>query len=230
MGSYILKRTLFAIPTLFGVTIGIFLMVRLLPGDVSTFSVAVGLNVVLSVATIALVFVLARRLAGTRAGLVAAAIWALWPNLVFHSAVVLTETLFLFLFVLLLIVVLGDPEAARAPGRARLITVGVLFGLVMLTRPVFIVAAPAFAVLWWRSGLRVLVGRLALVGLAALVVMVPWAVRSTRAMDEPVALSLNLGDNLCLGHNPGATGGFVDISAHCYTGAGSGLVRPEIET
>jgi len=95
---------------------------------------------------------------------------------------------------------------------------------------VFIVAAPAFAVLWWRSGLRALVGRLALVGLAALVVMVPWAVRSTRAMDEPVALSLNLGDNLCLGHNPGATGGFVDISAHCYTGEGSGLVRPEIET
>ena len=34
MGGYILKRTLFAIPTLIGVTIGIFLMVRLLPGDI----------------------------------------------------------------------------------------------------------------------------------------------------------------------------------------------------
>jgi peptide/nickel transport system permease protein len=34
MGSYILKRTLLAIPTLIGVTIGIFLMVRLLPGDI----------------------------------------------------------------------------------------------------------------------------------------------------------------------------------------------------
>ena len=34
MGGYIIKRTLFAIPTLIGVTIGIFLMVRLLPGDI----------------------------------------------------------------------------------------------------------------------------------------------------------------------------------------------------
>jgi peptide/nickel transport system permease protein len=34
MGGYILKRTLFAIPTLFVVSVGIFLMVRLLPGDI----------------------------------------------------------------------------------------------------------------------------------------------------------------------------------------------------
>ena len=34
MGGYILKRTAFAIPTLFVVSVGIFLMVRLLPGDI----------------------------------------------------------------------------------------------------------------------------------------------------------------------------------------------------
>ncbi len=34
MGGYILKRIAFAIPTLLGVTIGIFFMVRLLPGDI----------------------------------------------------------------------------------------------------------------------------------------------------------------------------------------------------
>lgn len=34
MGGYILKRVLFTIPTLFGISIGIFLMVRLLPGDI----------------------------------------------------------------------------------------------------------------------------------------------------------------------------------------------------
>jgi ABC-type microcin C transport system permease subunit YejB len=34
MAGYIFKRVLFAIPTLLGVTIGIFLMVRLLPGDI----------------------------------------------------------------------------------------------------------------------------------------------------------------------------------------------------
>jgi len=34
VGGYILKRIAFAIPTLIGVTVGIFLMVRLLPGDI----------------------------------------------------------------------------------------------------------------------------------------------------------------------------------------------------
>ena len=87
-----------------------------LPGTVSAFDVAVWLNVALSVATIGLVFVLGRRLAGPAVGLVSAGIWALWPNLVFHSGIVLTETLFLFLLVLLLIVLLGDREAAAAPG------------------------------------------------------------------------------------------------------------------
>ena len=203
-------------------------VVRLLPGDVTAFDVAVWFNVALSVATIGLVFVLGRRLAGDRVGLVAAAIWALWPNLVLHSAVVLTETLFLFLLVLLLIVLLGDQASARLPGRARLITVGVLFGLTLLVRPVSAVIAPVFLVLWWGAGAKAALWRLALVGVATLAVLVPWSIRSTLAMDEPVAMSLNFGDNLCLGHNPGATGGLGDLGAHCYTA--EGLQRPESET
>src|SRR5688572_23653912 len=92
-------------------------LVRLVvPGTVAIFDVAVWFNVILSVATIPLVYVLGRRLAGRTAGLVAAGVWALWPNLVFHSGVVLTETLFLFLLVGMLVLLLGDREAARAPG------------------------------------------------------------------------------------------------------------------
>ena len=203
-------------------------VVRLLPGDASAFDVAVWFNVVLSVATIGLVFVLGRRLADVRVGLVAAAIWALWPNLVLHSAVVLTETLFLFLLVLMLVVLLGNPESARLPGRARLITVGVLFGITLLVRPVSAVVAPVFLVLWWGAGVKAALWRLALVGVATLAVLVPWSIRSTLAMDEPVAMSLNFGDNLCLGHNPGASGGFGDLGAYCYTA--EGLPRPESET
>ncbi len=199
-----------------------------LPGTVSAFDVAVWLNVALSVATIGLVFVLGRRLAGPAVGLVAAAIWAVWPNLVFHSGIVLTETLFLFLLVLLLIVLLGDREAAEAPGVARLVAAGALFGLVLLVRPVSAVIAPFLLILWWGRGAKGALWRLGVVLATAVVVLVPWSIRSTAVMDEPVALSLNFGDNLCLGHNPGATGGFGDLGAHCYTA--EGLQRPESET
>jgi hypothetical protein len=203
-------------------------LVRLLPFDVSTFDVAIWLNVGLSVATIGLVFVLARRLAGDRAGLIAAGVWALWPNLIFHSGIVLTETLFLLLLVAMLVVLLGDRAAARSPGVARLVTVGVLFGLTLLVRPVSAVMAPVFLVLWWGNGARAALWRLALVGVATVAVLLPWSVRSTMVMDEPVAMSLNFGDNLCLGHNPGASGGFGDLGAYCYTA--EDLRRPESET
>lgn len=204
-------------------------LVRLaLPGAVDIFPVAITLNVVLSVATIPLVFVLGRRLVGPRVGLAAAAVWALWPNLVFHAGIVLTESLFLFLFVLLLIVALGDPGAARAPGTARLVTIGVLLGLCILVRPVSIVTAPVFLVLWWGTGLRAAAWRLALVGVAAIAVLVPWSVRSTLAMDAPVAVSLNFGDNLCIGHNPDAHGGYGSLEPQCFND--TGLRRPESET
>ena len=118
--------------------------------------------------------------------------------------------------------------AAAAPGRARLVTVGVLFGLTLLVRPVSLVIAPVLLVLWWGAGARSALWRLGLVGVATVAVLVPWSVRSTLAMDEPVLLSLNFGDNLCLGHNPGASGGFGDLGAYCYDGGD--LRRPEYET
>jgi hypothetical protein len=203
-------------------------LVRLGPGHAAIFDVAVWLNVVLSVATIGLVFVLGRRLAGDKVGLAAAAIWALWPNLVFHSGIVLTETLFLLLLVLMLVVLLGAAESAGAPGVARLVTVGGLFGLTLFVRPVSAVIAPALLLLWWGAGVRAALWRLALVLGVAAAVLVPWSVRSTLAMDTPVLLSLNFGDNLCLGHNPDASGGFGDLEPHCFTA--EGLQRPESET
>ena len=51
---------------------------------------AAAVNVVGGVAAVALVFAIGRRLASDAVGLVAAAITALYPNLVYHTAVALT--------------------------------------------------------------------------------------------------------------------------------------------
>lgn len=203
-------------------------LVRLLPGDISTFGTAVAVNVVLSVVLVWLTFLLGRRLAGTTAGLVAAAATALWPNLVFHSGVILTETLFLVVLTLVFLVALATPEVARAPGWRRMATVGVLLGVLGLIRPVSLVIAPLFVLLWWSDGVTRAVRRLAVVAVATVAVMVPWSAFSTVRMESPVLLSLNFGDNLCISYRDGANGGF-SLAPDCFDGYNQ-YRRPEYET
>lgn len=196
--------------------------VDLLPFDVSAFGVALALNLVLSVATIALVFELARRLAGQQVGLVAAALIALWPNLIVYSGVALTETLFLVLLVALLLVTLASPAVARSPGLWRIVTIGALLGAAGMVRPTLFVLAPLFLLLWWRAGVVTAVWRTALVGLAALALVLPWTVRNAIQIDSPVLISTNFGDNFCVGHEPEATGAF-GLPPYCF----NGLVTPQ---
>jgi 4-amino-4-deoxy-L-arabinose transferase-like glycosyltransferase len=204
-------------------------LVRLLPVDVSLFGIAIAFNVVLSVATVAMVFELGRRLVSVPAGLGAAAVLALWPNVIFHTGVILTETLFLFLFVAMLLVALATPEVARAPGRWRMLATGVLLGLVGMVRPTSFVIAPLFLLLWWREGVPLAIRRTALVGAAVLLVVLPWTVRNVVRMDSAVLISTNMGDNLCMGHHPGATGTYSFADEHyCFAGLQSGE-RPEFE-
>jgi hypothetical protein len=201
---------------------------RQLPGDVSIFGTAVAANVVLSVALVWLVFHLGRRLAGVAVGLVAAAATAIWPNLVFHSGVVLTETLFLVLLVLMFLVAFATPGVARHPGTRRLVALGVLLGLVGLVRPVSLVVAPVFLLLWWSDGVGRAVRRTAVVAAVTVAVLLPWSVLSTIRMESPVLLSLNFGDNVCIGYRDGANGRFA-LAPDCFGGYDD-IPRPQSET
>jgi 4-amino-4-deoxy-L-arabinose transferase-like glycosyltransferase len=205
----------------------LFWLVDLLPFDVDHLSALVGANVVLSVLTIPLVFALGRRLNGVTAGLVAAGVMAVLPNAIFHTGVALTETLFLFLMVLMLLLAVATRPLARAPGTARLVVIGVLFALTALVRPVSLVLLPAFLFLWWPAGTRAALRRTAVVAGAAALVILPWTVRNVVTMDSPILISANLGDNLCIGYNDDATGGFVQLPAECDEHRG--VLRPRFE-
>jgi 4-amino-4-deoxy-L-arabinose transferase-like glycosyltransferase len=205
----------------------LFWLVDLLPFDVDHLAALVGANVVLSVLTIPLVFALGRRLHGVTAGLVAAGVMAVLPNAVFHTGVALTETLFLFLLVLMLLLAVPTRAVVRAPGTLRLVTLGVLFALTALVRPVSLVLLPAFLFLWWPASFRTALKRVAVVAVAAVVVILPWTARNVVTMDSPILLSANLGDNLCIGYNDDATGGFVQLPAECDGHRGE--LRPRFE-
>jgi 4-amino-4-deoxy-L-arabinose transferase-like glycosyltransferase len=169
------------------------------------------LNLALGVASVALVFGLARRLLGTRVAVLAAAATACFPNLVFHTSVLLTETLFTSLLLAALALLLALPWRAGEPRPARLLGFGALVGFAALVRPLILVLLPALpvALLLGRLGWRRALGATAWAGLAALLVIAPWSLRNLRVMQAPVLISTNLGDNLYVGHHPGAPGHFV---------------------
>ena len=205
-------------------------LVQLLPVPYDLPMVAGWFNLVAGMATVVAVFELARRLLDdTRVGLVAAALVALWPNLVLHTAAALSETFFNLLLVLALLVLLGTPWPARPPW-GRLVAFGVLLGASALVRPISLLVLPALLVVWGRSagwGWKPAVGALAATSAAAVAVIAPWSVRNLVVLDSPVVISTNIGDNLCIGRHPGATGAF-HLTDYCFAGF-DGLERPEYE-
>ena len=166
------------------------------------------LNTALAVATVALVGLIGKRLAGWRVGVVAAALAAVFPNQIFYTATILSETLFNFLLVVALaVLILRRNDELRWP---ILLLAGVALGLAVLTRPVAVAVVPFAALAWWltHTGWRDALRRAGLLVVGILLVVAPWTIRNWVRLGEPVMISTNTGDNLCIGHNPEANGAF----------------------
>jgi 4-amino-4-deoxy-L-arabinose transferase-like glycosyltransferase len=137
-----------------------------------------------------------RRAFGARAGLAAAAIAALYPELVWFASHFWAETV----FTALLWWALERTTAADERGSPALAAAaGALFGLATLTRETVLYFLPA-AALWlaWRSagGVR----RAAVFLLAALALVVPWTVRNYLVFDALVPVSTSGALNLWQGN------------------------------
>lgn len=160
-----------------------------------------------------------------RVGLLAGVLLACWPNLIPYAAAFLSESLFVCLFTVFLAAV----SSAAVVGRGELpdgkrwwwavaVAALTLAGATMV-RPQVLLSLVAVAAAWavggmgWRR-VGVLLGACA----AALVVVIsPWAVRNHGVFGHVVLISTNTGDNLCVGYQDDATGGFM-IRDDCDTG------------
>ena len=194
--------------------------------------VVAAVNIACQVVSVALVFAITRRLVDGRTtpALVAAGAVALWPNLVFNSAVALTESLFIALLLGSVLAVIGGPWDGSAPSRGRLVTSGVLLGAATLVRPVSLPFLLVYALAWlvagagWRRALT----WTAIVTGTVVITVVPWVIRNAVVMDAAV-LSTNTGDNLCMSRRVGGTGAFEFPNDRCNAGFDH-LPRPEYET
>ncbi len=171
----------------------------------------------LGAASVGLVASVTRRLAGTTAALVGAVLYALYPNLIFHTGALLGETLYNALFLAFLALLLSRPWDA-AFTTLRIVGCGVLLGLAVMVRPISLAVIPIVVLCWlwtrkdYRATLRFTLVLLA--GVAACIL--PWTIRNEIRLHALVPISTNTGDNLCMGHADGATGAFQPVEA-CQT-------------
>lgn len=167
-------------------------------------------HVVLGTASVALVFVVGRALATVRVGLLAAALLAVFPNVIYQVATVQLETTFIFLVLVALAVIVTHDWSTGPPSWPRLAAFGASLGVAVLVRPfaavLFVGLAAALATLrlgWRRVAVAVAVPLGVVVAMS-----VPWTIRNAIHMDAFIPSSTNMGDTLCIDRNLDATGGF----------------------
>ncbi|HMG25315.1 MAG TPA: glycosyltransferase family 39 protein [Acidimicrobiia bacterium] len=148
-------------------------------------------------AAVGVIGLVGRRLAGDRAGLIAAVIAALFPYLWINDAVVLSESVLALTTALML---LAAYEFWRRPTQWRAVAFGAALALVALTRAeaalLFgILAVPMVIMapgLDWRRRLE----RLGVLALAAVVLIGPWVGFNIVRFEEPAYLSTGSGVTL----------------------------------
>ena len=140
--------------------------------------------------TVLLIGLLGRRVAGERAGLVAAAIAGAYPLLITTDGSLYSESLYGLTVALAL---LAAYRLIDRPGTASALLLGAACGLAALTRSEALLLVPLLVVpvAWLAGGARL---RNAVIGCVAFVLVIsPWVVRSWAAFDQPVGLTTNLG-------------------------------------
>lgn len=147
---------------------------------------------VLGTATVVMCGLLGRQVAGPRAGLVAASMAAVYPNLWVHEGMLMAETMSIFMVTLVLWSAYRFWEDPTA-GRAALL--GLCSGLAALVRPELILTLPFLLVplvltrrrVPWRQRF----GWLSMGGATALATLAPWVAFNFSRFEEPVYMSTN---------------------------------------
>jgi 4-amino-4-deoxy-L-arabinose transferase-like glycosyltransferase len=170
--------------------------------------VAMYANALFGAGTAALVAVLGSLLLGRRAGIAAGILHALWPGVVYFSAVLMTESLFTFLVVLAFALVAAAGRAGARRPLGWLAASGLAFGLAAWVRAEAVVL-PLLATLHLRAvtpGWRVFAGRAALLVLVSVAVLAPWSLRNYAAFGRVVPTSGNGGIVFWIANHRGASG------------------------
>ncbi len=184
------------------------------------------ITVLFGIATVAVIGLLGRAVAGPRVGLIAAAIAALYPNLWIGDGLIMSESISICIVtIMLLLAVRWCGEVTATVSLRRCVALGAITGLGALARSELVLMIPMFALLVWRTGRESDVldesrpdpqtdnrrggGRRRVVGAALLLataamVLAPWLILNLSRFERPVLLSTNDGTTLAGTYNDDA--------------------------
>lgn len=162
--------------------------------------------ILLSSTTCVLLAVLGKNIGSPLAGLIAGAMWAVWPTVLFSFYAadrLLTENLGLFFLVCHVFVL---ALARRSPTVVRVTLSGLLLGLAILTRGylLFLLPLTLIFIAWWHVERR---RRIALLfAVSAVILPSMWMMRNWIVLGKPILSTQT--DPLYLGNNLWARGSF----------------------
>jgi 4-amino-4-deoxy-L-arabinose transferase-like glycosyltransferase len=153
------------------------------------------LQVILGGVIVLLVYALATQLFSVRVGLVAAALAAVNPGLVYMSALIMTENLYVILMLLMLMVLVREWRNPRGTIGGYVLA-GVLAGLCSLTRPTAFTVALLMAcvtLVFARERFGTRFRQAAVYVLLTVAVVLPWSIRNYVQMDAWVTFTTHGG-------------------------------------
>ena len=164
------------------------------------------LNALLGAAAIPFTYAIGAKTFGRGAGVIAASVYAVFPNAISGIPVLFPEPLFTLLFVSALWLIVSFPltERRRWP---LLVAFGAITGMALLTRGQGAVFIPVAALYWLqREGWRPAVQSTAIASIVAVTIVAPWTARNYAELDAFIPISTNSGAALRVGHNAESTG------------------------
>jgi hypothetical protein len=150
------------------------------------------MSLIIGTATVAVVGLVARRVGGPLAGLVAAGFAAIYPNLWLIDSLVYPEGLFALVVTTIILVAYRWRDR---PTVGTAVALGALIGAAALTRGEGLLLGPLLAMPWMlrhrELSPRHRFGHLVLAGVACVAVIAPWTVRNMSSFEVFVPLSTN---------------------------------------
>ena len=157
---------------------------------------AKGLNIAFAAITVALTYVIARRVFGRWAAYLAAVILAFFPGQIYFSTLVYAETMFGMVFMLVLLLALVWTVQRSEARWWQVLLIGFLIGLAGMVRVEGVFLVFVLVALWavtvrpWRTVARYAV----LVALGTVLALTPWTVRNAVQLHQFVPLRTNMGN------------------------------------